>query len=120
MKALNKVIPAVVVLNPMAYCDFNTESIGASYTIEVGWVSKRDGGLVWISSGWAHGVARIFVAGFLVGGLTVLLGYLLWVFWWVVLAGLTFVAGFFRVLRIFVVACCIGHVFISMLLVSWF
>ncbi|GMY37435.1 protease Do-like 7 isoform X2, partial [Fagus crenata] len=37
MKALNKVVPVVVVLNPMACCDFDTESIGASYTIEVGW-----------------------------------------------------------------------------------
>ncbi len=56
------------------------------------------------SSGWAHGVASIFAV----------------VFWWVVLAGLTFVAGFFfgflllfvagffRALRIFVVAYCIG------------
>jgi hypothetical protein len=52
MKALNKVVPVVIVLNPMACCDFDTESIGASYTTEVGWVSKRDGGLVWISGGW--------------------------------------------------------------------
>ena len=51
MKALNKVVPTVVILNPMACCDFDTESIGASYTTEVGWVSKRDCGLVWISSG---------------------------------------------------------------------
>uniref|UniRef100_A0A2N9G721 Uncharacterized protein n=1 Tax=Fagus sylvatica TaxID=28930 RepID=A0A2N9G721_FAGSY len=36
MKALNKVVPAVIVLNPMACCDFDTKSIGASYTTEVG------------------------------------------------------------------------------------
>ena len=36
MKALNKVVPVVVVLNPMACCDFDTESIGASYTTKVG------------------------------------------------------------------------------------
>uniref|UniRef100_A0A2N9GR23 Uncharacterized protein n=1 Tax=Fagus sylvatica TaxID=28930 RepID=A0A2N9GR23_FAGSY len=52
MKAFNKVIPVVIVLNPMACCDFDIESIGASYTTEVGWVSKCDGGLVWISSDW--------------------------------------------------------------------
>jgi hypothetical protein len=64
MKALNKFILAVIVLNPMACCDFDIESIGASYTIEVGWVSKCDGGLdLW----WL-----------VVAGLTVLLGFLLW------------------------------------------
>ncbi|GMY20737.1 ankyrin repeat-containing protein [Fagus crenata] len=39
MKALNKVVPAVVVLNPMACCDFDIESIGACYTTEMGWGS---------------------------------------------------------------------------------
>jgi hypothetical protein len=52
MKALNKVFPTVIDLNPMACSNSDTESIKASYTTEVGWVSKRDGSLVWISSGW--------------------------------------------------------------------
>ena len=32
MKAFNKCVPAVVVLNPKACCDLDTESIEASYS----------------------------------------------------------------------------------------